>query len=63
MRQPAQPSSSDLVLLGEVMVDRQAGRLPPADAEDFSQGVRLKFLESGPGRSPGSTDAVPSGPT
>ena len=48
MRQPAQPSSSDLVLLGEVIraVVRR-GRLPPADAEDFSQGVQLKFLESG----------------
>ena len=48
MRQPAQPSSSDLVLLGEVVrsVIRR-GRLPPADAEDFSQGVQLKFLESG----------------
>ena len=48
MRQPAQPSSSDLVLLGEVVrsVVRR-GRLPPADAEDFSQGVQLRFLESG----------------
>jgi RNA polymerase sigma factor for flagellar operon FliA len=48
MRQPAQPSSSDLVLLGEVIrgVIRR-GRLLPADAEDFSQSVQLKFLESG----------------
>lgn len=48
MRQPGHPSSSDLVLLGEVI--RQVirkGRLSPADAEDFSQGVQLKFLESG----------------
>ena len=56
MRQPAQPSSSDLVLLGEVIrsVVRR-GRLPPADAEDFSQGVQLKFLELGTRHSPGST--------
>ena len=48
MRQPAQPSSSDLVLLGEVIrgVARR-GRLLPPDAEDFSQIVQLKFLESG----------------
>ena len=48
MRQPAQPSSSDLVLLGEVIrgVVRR-GRLLPPDAEDFSQAVQLKFLESG----------------
>jgi RNA polymerase sigma factor for flagellar operon FliA len=48
MRQPTRPSSSDLVLLGEVIrgVVRR-GRLSPADAEDFSQGVQLKFLESG----------------
>jgi RNA polymerase sigma factor (sigma-70 family) len=48
MRQPAQPSSSDLVLLGEVIrgVVRR-GRLLPPDAEDFSQSVQLKFLESG----------------
>ena len=48
MRQPAQPSSSDLVLLGEVIraVIRR-GRLLPSDAEDFSQSVQLKFLESG----------------
>ena len=48
MRQPAQPSSSDLVLLGEVIraVIRR-GRLLPSDAEDFSQSVQLRFLESG----------------
>jgi RNA polymerase sigma factor (sigma-70 family) len=48
MRRSAQPSSSDLVLLGEVIrgVVRR-GRLSPADADDFSQGVHLKFLESG----------------
>jgi RNA polymerase sigma factor (sigma-70 family) len=48
MRQPAQPSSSDLVLLGEVIrAIARRERLQPADAEDFSQGVHLKFLESG----------------
>ena len=48
MRQSTEPSSSDLVLLGEVIrgVIRR-GRLSPADAEDFSQGVHLKFLETG----------------
>jgi RNA polymerase sigma factor for flagellar operon FliA len=48
MRQSTQPSSSDLVLLGEVIrsVVRR-GRLSPADAEDFSQSVHLKFLETG----------------
>ena len=48
MRQPAQPSSSDLVLLGEVIraVVRR-GRLLPPDAEDFSQSVQLRFLETG----------------
>ena len=48
MRQPAQPSSSDLILLGEVIraVVRR-GRLQPSDGEDFSQSVQLKFLESG----------------
>jgi RNA polymerase sigma factor for flagellar operon FliA len=48
MPEPARPSSSDLVLLGEVIrsVVRR-GRLSPSDAEDFSQGVHLKFLESG----------------
>ena len=47
MRQPAQPSSSDLVLLGEVIrgVVRR-GRLLPPDAEDFSQSVQLRFLET-----------------
>jgi RNA polymerase sigma factor for flagellar operon FliA len=48
MRHSTQPSSSDLVLLGEVIrgVVRR-GRLSSADAEDFSQGVHLKFLETG----------------
>jgi RNA polymerase sigma factor for flagellar operon FliA len=48
MRQPAQPTSSDLVLLAEVIraVIRR-GRLLPPDAEDFSQSVQLKFLETG----------------
>ncbi len=48
MRHSTQPSSSDLVLLGEVIrsVIRR-GRLSSANAEDFSQGVHLKFLETG----------------
>jgi len=48
MRHSTQPSSSDLVLLGEVIrgVIRR-GRLSPADAEDFSQSVQLKLLETG----------------
>lgn len=48
MRQPAQPSSSELVLLGQVIrgVIRRA-RLSPADAGNFSRSVQLKFFDSG----------------
>ena len=48
MRQPAQPSSSELVLLGQVIrgVVRRA-RLPPDDAGHFSRSVQLKFFDSG----------------